>query len=228
VREWNFSLRGMGDRQLLAAAAMACDAQDWQLCINTSERTRGEIDVAQRYPTPYKEEIAERARELGLDAPYVMGLIRQETRFMASLRSYVGASGLMQLMPATAKWTAKKYGVAYTPDMITDPSTNLKLGTGYLRHVLDAFEGSQAMAAAAYNAGPGRPRRWREGPVIDTAAWAENIPFPETRDYVKKVLSNATIYAAVLNGEQPVLRTRLGRVIGPRDANAPSPEKDLP
>ncbi|HEV7913801.1 MAG TPA: transglycosylase SLT domain-containing protein, partial [Albitalea sp.] len=99
-REWNFSLRGMDDRQLLAAAARACEQQDWQLCINTSERTRAEIDIAQRFPTPYREEIAARARELNLDAPYVMGLIRQETRFMASLRSYVGASGLMQLMPA--------------------------------------------------------------------------------------------------------------------------------
>jgi len=227
-REWNYSLRGMSDRQLMAAAQVACDAQDWQLCINTSERTRAEIDIAQRYPTPYRDEIAARAGELGLDAPYVMGLIRQETRFMASLRSYVGASGLMQLMPATARWTAKKYGVDYRPELITDPSTNLKLGTGYLRHVLDAFEGSQPMAAAAYNAGPGRPRRWREGPVLDTAAWAENIPFPETRDYVKKVMSNATIYAALLNGEAPVLRTRLGRMIGPRDANAPEPEKDLP
>ncbi len=227
-REWNYSLRGMSDRQLIAAAQVACDAQDWQLCINTSERTRAEIDIAQRYPMPYREEIAARAKDLGLDAPYVMGLIRQETRFMASLRSYVGASGLMQLMPATARWTAKKYGMDYRPELITDPSTNLRLGTGYLRHVLDAFEGSQPLAAAAYNAGPGRPRRWREGPFLDTAAWAENIPFPETRDYVKKVMSNATIYAALLNGEAPVLRTRLGRMIGPRDANAPEPEKDLP
>jgi soluble lytic murein transglycosylase len=227
-REWNFTLRGMSDRQLLAAAQIACDAQDWQLCINTSERTRGEIDVAQRYPMPYRDEIVARAQELGLDAPYVMGLIRQETRFMASLRSYAGASGLMQLMPATAKWTAKKFGVDYTPAMITDPTINLKLGTGYLKHVLDAFDGSQAMAAAAYNAGPGRPRKWREGPWLETAAWSENIPFPETRDYVKKVMSNASIYAAVISGEPPALRARLGRMIGPRDANAPAVESDLP
>ncbi|WP_235835007.1 lytic transglycosylase domain-containing protein [Piscinibacter terrae] len=227
-REWNYTLRGMSDRQLLAAAQVACDAQDWQLCINTSERTKAEIDVAQRYPTPYRDDIVARAKELGLDPAYVMGLIRQETRFMATLRSHVGASGLMQLMPATAKWTARKYGVEYRPELINDPGTNLRLGTGYLRHVLDAFEGSQPLAAAAYNAGPGRPRRWREGPVLDTSAWAENIPFPETRDYVKKVMSNATIYAALLNGEAPVLRTRLGRVVGPRDANAPEPEKDLP
>jgi soluble lytic murein transglycosylase len=203
--------------------------QDWQLCINTSERTRGEIDVAQRYPMPYREQIIARAHELGLDPHYVLGLIRQETRFMATLRSHAGASGLMQLMPATARWTARKLGVDFTPDMINDPSVNLKLGTGYLKYVLDAFEGSQAMAAAAYNAGPGRPRRWREGPVLDTAAWAENIPFLETRDYVKKVLTNASIYAAMTSGEPPALRARLGRTIGPRDESAPQlGEKDLP
>jgi soluble lytic murein transglycosylase len=227
-REWNYSLRGMNDRQLLAAAALACEAQDWQLCINTSERTRGEIDVAQRYPTPYKDEIVARARELNLDPTYVLGLIRQETRFMTTLRSHAGASGLMQVMPSTAKWVAKKIGMDYSADMISDPSTNLRIGTGYLKLVLDAFDGSQAMAAAAYNAGPTRPRKWREGPWLETAAWAENIPFPETRDYVKKVLSNASIYAAVLSGEPPALRQRLERFIGPRDANAPAPDKDLP
>ncbi|CAG1014434.1 soluble lytic murein transglycosylase [Burkholderiaceae bacterium] len=227
-REWNYSLRGMSDRELLAAAAMACEVRDWQLCINTSERTRSEIDLAQRFPTPYREEIWQRARELDLDPHYVMGLIRQETRFMPSLRSHAGASGLMQVMPATAKWVARKMGLEYSPDMISDPSTNLRLGTGYLKMVLEAFEGSQAMAAAAYNAGPNRPRRWREGPWLETAAWAENIPFSETRDYVKKVLSNASIYAALGNGEAPVLRPRLGRLIGPRPTDSPLPDKDLP
>jgi soluble lytic murein transglycosylase len=80
------------------------------------------------------------------------------------------------------------------------------------------------MAAAAYNAGPGRPRRWREGPRLDAAVWAENIPFNETRDYVKRVLSNATIYAQLLGGDAPELRTRLGRAIGP----ASGPTSDLP
>ena len=147
---------------------------------------------------------------------------------MATLRSHAGASGLMQLMPATARWTARKIGLEFTPEMINDPGTNLRLGTGYLRMVLDAFEGSQALAAAAYNAGPNRPRRWREGPWLDSAAWAENIPFSETRDYVKKVIANATVYAALLTGEPPALRARLGRLVGPRDASAPEPDKDLP
>ena len=85
------------------------------------------------------------------------------------------------------------------------------------------------MAAAAYNAGPSRPRRWREGPSLEPAIWAENIPFNETRDYVKKVLSNATFYAALLgSGEPPSLKARLGRPIGPREADAAPVDKDLP
>jgi soluble lytic murein transglycosylase len=143
-------------------------------------------------------------------------------------RSGAGASGLMQIMPATARWTAKKTGIPYSADMLNDRDVNLKLGTSYLKLVLDDFDGSQALAAAAYNAGPSRPRRWRDGPLLEVAAWAENIPFPETRDYVKKVLSNATVYAALLSGEKPSLKARLGRLIGPRETSVPEPSPDLP
>ena len=228
VREWNFSLRGMGDRELLAAAQLACDREIWDRCINTSDRTRVEVDMEQRFPTPFRKQVLARAKEIGLDPAYVYGLIRQESRFIMDARSGVGASGLMQVMPATARWTAKKIGIDYTPDLITDRDTNIKIGTGYLKLVLDDFGGSQAMAAAAYNAGPSRPRKWREGPLLEPAAWAENIPFSETRDYVKKVLSNAAYYAALLTGEAPALKARLGRPIGPRDANTITENKDLP
>ena len=83
------------------------------------------------------------------------------------------------------------------------------------------------MAAAAYNAGPSRPRAWRHGPVLDAAIWAENVPFAETRDYVKKVLANTTVYAALLPGHPQSLRARPGTV-GPRDPNRPEPNRDLP
>ena len=228
VREWNFSLRGMGDRELLAAAQLACDREIWDRCINTSDRTRVEVDMEQRFPTPFRKQVLARAKEIGLDPAYVYGLIRQESRFIMDARSSVGASGLMQIMPATASWTAKRIGLPYTPGSIIDRDTNLRLGTAYLKLVLDDFGGSQALAAAAYNAGPGRPRKWRDGPQLETAAWTENIPFAETRDYVKKVLSNASYYAAQMSGQPPTLKTRLGRGVGPADANAPAVNKDLP
>jgi len=229
VREWNFTLRGMSDRELLAAAQWACDREVWDRCINTSDRTRNEVDIEQRFPTPFRDSLLAKAREVGVDPAYVYGLIRQESRFLTDARSHVGASGLMQVMPATARWTAQKLGIPYTPEMITHRDTNLLIGTGYLKLVLDDFQGSQALAAAAYNAGPSRARRWREGPVLEPAVWAENVPFNETRDYVKKVLANAVLYSHVLQaGRTDSLRARLGGAIGPRDAQALPPNTELP
>ena len=226
VREWNYSLRGMSDRELLAAAQLACDREVWDRCINTSDRTRGEIDMEQRFPMPLRKDVVARAGEIGLDPAYVYGLIRQESRFIMDARSSVGASGLMQIMPSTARWTAKKIGLVYSGDLITDRDTNLRLGMSYLKLVLDDFGSSQALAAAAYNAGPSRPRKWRDGPVLEPAIWAENVPFAETRDYVKKVLSNATYYAIQLGAPVSSLKARLGRSIAP---GGPNPlDKDLP
>ena len=233
VREWNYTTNlhqqgGMSERELLAAADLACERQVWDRCINTSERTRDVIDVAQRFPMPYQTAVVQRARGIGLDPAYVYGLIRQESRFIMDARSGVGASGLMQVMPATARWTARKIGLTgFTPQQINDRDTNITIGTAYLKLALDDFDGSMPLAAAAYNAGPGRPRNWRNGPVLDAAIWAENVPFNETRDYVKKVLANTVNYAAILTGQPQSLKSRLG-LVGPRDAREPEPNKDLP
>jgi soluble lytic murein transglycosylase len=233
VREWNYSTNlhvrgGMDDRSLLAAADLACRNEVWDRCINTSERTKGVVDLEQRFPMPFKAAVLARTKQIGLDPAYVYGLIRQESRFIMDARSGVGAAGLMQVMPATARWTAKKIGLTdFQAHQITDRDTNIAIGTGYLKLVLDDFAGSMPLAAAAYNAGPSRPRAWRNGPVMDAAIWAENVPFAETRDYVKKVLANTTVYAAVLSGQPQSLRARLGRV-GPRDATVAEVNKDLP
>lgn len=233
VREWNYTVAlhargGMNDRELLAAAQLACDREVWDRCINTSERTEQAFDVAQRFPMPFRDAVVRRTRDIGLDPAYVYGLIRQESRFIMNAQSHVGASGLMQVMPATARWTARKLGMSgFTPDQINDRDTNIAIGTGYLKLVLDDFSGSMPLAAAAYNAGPGRPRAWRNGPALEAAAWAENIPFHETRDYVKKVLANTTLYAAILTGQPQSLKARLG-TIAPRDVAQPEPNRELP
>ncbi|MBL8336694.1 MAG: lytic transglycosylase domain-containing protein, partial [Rhodoferax sp.] len=191
VREWNYSISlhdkgGMDDRALLAAADRACQREVWDRCINTSERTRSLIDVEQRFPMPHRDAVVRRATSIQLDPATVYGLIRQESRFVTDARSTVGASGLMQVMPATARWTAKKIGLtSFTPAQINDRDTNIAIGTGYLKLVLEEFTGSLPLAAAAYNAGPGRSRIWRNGPILEGAIWAENVPFAETRDYVK-------------------------------------------
>ncbi len=233
VREWNYATNlaqtgGMGERALLAAAQLACDRAIWDRCINTSERTQGGMDFAQRFPMPFRDAVIKRSRDIGLDPAYVYGLIRQESRFVMEARSGVGASGLMQIMPATARETARYIGLTgFTANQINDRDTNITIGTAYLKRALDDFGGSMAMAAAAYNAGPGRPRNWRNGPQLEAAIWAENVPFNETRDYVKKVLSNTTNYAAVLTGQPQSLKARLG-MVGPREASAPPPDDKMP
>jgi soluble lytic murein transglycosylase len=233
VREWNYTVGlhdagGMGERELLAAAALACEAELWDRCINTSLRTPTAQDHAQRFPTPHRTNVVNRAREIGLDPAYVYGLIRQESRFVTDARSGVGASGLMQVMPATARWTARKIGLTdFRPAQITERDTNILIGTAYLKLALDDFEGSLPLAAAAYNAGPGRARNWRNGPVLPGEIWAENIPFEETRDYVKRVLANTTSYAALLTGQPQSLRARLGTV-GPRSGGEAPINTDLP
>jgi soluble lytic murein transglycosylase len=232
TREWNYEVAlhtpgGMTERELLAAAQLACDNQVWDRCINTSERTPQSRDHAQRFPMPYEAAVVKRSKEIGLDPAYVYGLIRQESRFITDARSGVGASGLMQVMPATARWTARKIGLTdFRPHQITERETNILIGTAYLKLALDDFEGSLPMAAAAYNAGPGRPRAWRNGPVLAAEIWAENIPFDETRDYVQRVLSNTTNYAAIITGQPQSLRARLGKV-GPRLDPEPI-NRDLP
>jgi soluble lytic murein transglycosylase len=236
VREWNYSTNlhvrgGLDDRGLLAAADLACSVEVWDRCINSSERTKSFIDLEQRYPMPFKAAVLARAKQINLDPAYVYGLIRQESRFIMDARSGVGASGLMQVMPATAKWTAKKIGMLdFQPQQITDRDTNIAIGTGYLKLVLDSFAGSMPMAAAAYNAGPSRPRTWRGqtgGPTMEAAIWAENVPFNETRDYVKKVLANTTNYAALISGQPQSLKARLG-MVGPLDAAQVETGLDLP
>ena len=233
VREWNYSTNlhtpgGMADRELYAAAELACQRQLWDRCINTAERMKAITDLRLRYPMPYRDTVINQSRSIGLDPAYVYGLIRQESRFIVHARSHVGASGLMQVMPATARWTARKIGLSgFTANQIYELDTNILIGTNYLKIALDDFQGSMPLAAAAYNAGPSRPRNWRNGPVLEGAIWAENVPFGETRDYVKKVLANAVDYAGLITGQPQSLKARLGTV-GPLGAGQPDPSSELP
>ncbi|WP_172599979.1 lytic transglycosylase domain-containing protein [Sulfuricystis multivorans] len=213
VREWNWVLADMDDRQLLAAADFARQNEVIDRAISTAERTRSEHDFALRYPTPFFEQVAPRVREVDLDPAWVYGLMRQESRFVMDAKSSAGAKGLMQLMPATAKWVAKKIGLtSYHPGKVTEMDTNLTLGTNYLRMVMDSLDDHPVLATAAYNAGPGRARKWRAERPLEGAIYVETIPFSETRDYVKKVMANAIYYAALMGRPAPSLTQRLGTI----------------
>jgi soluble lytic murein transglycosylase len=215
LTEWLWTVRNMSDRALLAAAELAKVNGLWDRAINTAARTVAEHDFTLRYLAPHGPVLSEQARSRKLDESLVFGLVRQESRFIADAKSSAGASGLMQLMPSTAQWMARKIGMkGFNASRLEQPEVNATLGAYYLRHVLDGFGGNQVLAAAAYNAGPGRARRWCDVKPLEGAIYVETIPFVETRQYVKRVMENAIYYAAVMSGEQRSLKSCLGMIEG--------------
>jgi soluble lytic murein transglycosylase len=214
-REWNWAIRSLSDTQLNAVARWADQQKLFDRAISTAERTVAQHDFAMRYIRPFAEPLTAAAKNHGLDPALVFGLIRQESRFIADVKSVVGAQGLMQLMPATARWVAKKLGTPnYEQELLNQVDVNLEFGSFYFRTVMENLDGNAALAAAAYNAGPGRPKQWRSTlpAKIEGAAFAETIPFHETRDYVKKVLSNSAYYGFLLTGQPQSLKARLAEV----------------
>jgi soluble lytic murein transglycosylase len=223
TQEWNWSIQNFSDPQLLAAAELARRMDWYDRAINTAERTRELHDFDLRFLAPYRELAQKAARENEIDEAWVFGLMRQESRFINVARSSVGASGLMQIMPATARWIAKQLGIKrFHPREMQDPAKNIQFGAYYLKHVQTSLDGSPVLATAAYNAGPSRAQRWRDTQPMEAAVYIESIPFAETRDYVKKVMSNAMYYAARFGQPSVLLKERLGTV-PPRAIQAISP-----
>lgn len=221
AQEWRWCVRAMTDRQLLAASELARRNGIWDRSVFTAEMTDDEHDFALRYPSPYKDIILKHARDRNLDEAVVLGLVRQESLFNAEARSSAGATGLMQLMPETARRVARKIGLrGFHKSKLTKPEVNARLGTSYLRQVLDRFSANYALAAAAYNAGPNRAERWKNALPMEGAIYVESIPFTETRNYVKKVLANSIYYAALAGGEKRSLKRLLGTIDGKIDAAA--------
>jgi soluble lytic murein transglycosylase len=227
VREWQFAIRYYDDPRLLAAAEVARQAEVYDRAIHTADKTVHQHNFALRYPVPYGDLFGEYAKNHGLDEAWVLGLVRQESRFVSEARSSAGAAGLMQVMPRTAKFVASRMGMRnYRAKSVTEMQTNVNLGTGYLKMVLDQL-GHPVLASAAYNAGPGRAKRWRDPEKsLEGAIYAETIPFGETRRYVKKVMANSVFYSQVMHAEPTPLKQRLG-TISPRGAAAVQ-DDDLP
>ncbi|MDR2196304.1 MAG: transglycosylase SLT domain-containing protein [Gallionellaceae bacterium] len=212
-KEWAWEVRNFNDKQLLAAAEIARRSGMYDRAINTAERTMQLHDFSLRYLSPYRDELREHVQRYDLEEAWVYGLMRQESRFVAKAKSRVGAAGIMQVMPATAKWVAKRLGMKdYRHALIHEVDTNLKLGTYYMKTTLGWFDGNAALASAAYNAGPGRARQWRGDIPLEGAIYVETIPFDETRDYVKKVMSNTVYYAQLFGQPQQSLKRRLGTI----------------
>jgi soluble lytic murein transglycosylase len=196
---------------MLLAAAEGARRQGWHdRAIFAADRTRQLHNYGLRYLTPYREIVEKNARTEKLDPAWVYGLMRQESRFISEAKSGVGARGLMQLMPATAKWVGKKLG--WKKFDVNDVSDNVALGSRYLNEIWRQLSSSQVLASAGYNAGPGRARAWQADRPLEAAIYIENIPFAETRDYVKKVMANAMHYAPAFGSEAGSLKARIGTI----------------
>ncbi|MCE2569917.1 transglycosylase SLT domain-containing protein [Motilimonas eburnea] len=171
--------------------------QGWlHFAILASIETKSWDLVEQRFPQVASATFNKYAKERNLDSSYLFALARQESAFHTQAQSPVGARGLMQLMPATAKYTAKKIGVPYNGvASLYDPEVNVRLGSAYIKGLLDDYNGNRILASAAYNAGPNRVKRWRNNsPGLAADVWVEVIPFRETRGYVQSVLAYNVVY----------------------------------
>ena len=223
-REWNWAVRQAylkhDDGLLLAAAKRATDMGWYDRAIYAADRTVKKHNYNYRFATPHKNLVVNHSYSAGIDPAWAYGLMRQESRFNTGARSHVGAGGLMQIMPDTAKLVAKNMGEAYNPAALTDPSTNLRYGTFYLSMIHQQLSQNAVLATAGYNAGPNRARRWQpENQTLAADQYTESIPLNETRDYVKHVMTNATHYGVLLGqGARPIshrMTTIPQRIVNP-------------
>ncbi|HIT96550.1 MAG TPA: lytic transglycosylase domain-containing protein [Candidatus Aphodousia faecavium] len=226
--EWQWSIRTMNPAQLLAASQWGEKHSLLHRAINTAIKVAEHYPVEHEllYPRPFEDEIETYAKKAKVDTDWVFGLIRQESRFIAAAQSNVGANGLMQIMPATAKWIAKGLGIEnFKSEDIYEIDTNIYFGTTYLRSLLDRLDNNIILATAGYNAGPNRASRWQRSlpNVTEAAVFIETIPFTETRNYVQNVLANTVEYAHGQNKTIKSFKDWLG-VIDP-EADTSTEEK---
>ena len=216
-REWNWAMRNMKKKDRIELAEYAQTIGITHRQINTAASAGGQINLPLLYPQTFAKEIHAAAKAANLPQAWVYGLIRQESRFVRTAKSSVGAKGLMQIMPKTGRWVAKKIALDnYNDNHLVQLQTNLLIGSQYLKLVADSFDGNVVLATAAYNAGQLRSQMWRSTlkHPIDAAAFIETIPFGETRNYVAKVTTNTVYYS--LYGDQPLRLSDLLGTISPK------------
>ena len=196
--------QGPADFALITAFADTIGRPDASIAAAKRASRDGYHDVAHLFPVPalpFSETDAE------LEHALVLAVVRQESQFYTGAISHAGARGLMQLMPRTARSVARRLHLGYAKTSLTrNPHYNVRLGSEYLRGLIDAYDGAYILAIAAYNAGPGNVRKWlrafgdpRTDPDVDIIDWLEQIPLSETRNYVQRVLEGLQIYRAALD-----------------------------
>jgi soluble lytic murein transglycosylase len=191
-REWNYWLTQLSDREKLAASKIAYEEKWFDRAIFTLANVGYLDDVDLRFPLAFEDEIIDSAGRYQINPAWTFAIARRESSFMSDANSPAGAKGLMQVMPATAKHLQKR---KVTNKRLMNAKANIKLGTKYLKRLLDRHDGNQVLATAAYNAGPYRVRSWLKGlKPMPADIWIETIPYKETREYVKSVMAYQEIY----------------------------------
>ncbi len=212
-REWFQGIRKLKTEEIKQAAKMAFSWKWFDNAIKTVAKTKHRTDYDLRFPMPFQDEVMHQVSNHNLDAAVVYGIIRRESLFDPLARSRVGALGLMQLMPATARNVARSLGLKKpAQNDILNISNNIKLGTKYLKTVLNRFDNNIPLAAAAYNAGPRNVKKWLpEDEPLPADLWVETVPFTETRNYIQAVLAYATIFDKHL-GQEVTISSRMDDV----------------
>lgn len=220
--EWNDAVKRL-EPGAVAQAAVLAHRWSWHSQAIATVADSGQYDDLRiRYPLPYEREFLEFSAAANIRGSWAYGVARSESLFMADVRSHAGAVGVMQLMPTTGRLTAAELDLPYSGlKTLTDPKSNIRLGTTYLGKMLERFGGNLVLATAAYNAGPHKVEEWLpESRRLDARIWIENIPYEETRAFVRRVLVADAIFHWRLTGEAARLSAEL-RAIGP----AASPER---
>jgi len=212
-REWFQALRYLDHDQIRQAATLASKWQWHDSAIRTVARTQHRSDYSLRFPMPYKQQVLEYAKAKELDPSLIYGVMRRESLFDPLARSSVGALGLMQLMPSTARRVARSLGMKRPRKSdILSVENNIRFGTHYLKTVMNRFDNNVALAAAAYNAGPGNVKRWLpRKSTMSADLWVETVPFGETRNYVQAVLAYSTVFDKSL-GRNILMSSRMGDI----------------
>lgn len=204
-REWFYTTRRMPAEEVAIAGRLAEHWGWYRQGIQAMIDSNHWDDLEVRFPIVYKEHVAKAAEKTTVNPLFIYAVTRQESAFMHDARSPAGAMGLMQLLPSTAKQTAKKNGMTFQQQDLLTPEKNIALGSHYLDQLLRSFDGNRILAAAAYNAGPGRVRQWLnkdKEAQLPYDVWIETIPFKETRGYVQNILAFSVIYAYRLGQKQ--------------------------
>ncbi len=212
--EWDVAISEMSVAEQTQAAILSHRWGWHSRAIATASMIRQFDDLEIRYPLPWREDFEQFARDAGIRDSWVYGIARSESLFMRDIRSAAGAIGIMQILPGTARRIAREVNEPYHGSAtLTDRIVNIRLGTIYLKKLLERFDENRVLATAAYNAGPLNVDEWLPATgAIDARIWIENIPFDETRDYVRRVLTAETIFQWRLSGQAMRLSAALGNI----------------